>query len=84
MIGSFMIGAADSPASSVCSPPPCGEGLGVGVVQLFAGGANVTSLRYPPPQPSPARGEGAHRVRSEGVHRNRGAIVGSHEQRATA
>jgi hypothetical protein len=45
----------NSAAISVRSPPPCGEGLGVGVVQLFAGGANVISLHHPPPQPSPSR-----------------------------
>src|SRR5262245_65858512 len=45
---------------SVCSPPPCGEGLGVGVARFFAGGATEISL--PPPHPSPARGGGADRV----------------------
>jgi tRNA pseudouridine32 synthase/23S rRNA pseudouridine746 synthase len=35
------------------SPPPCGEGSGVGVATM------ETSLGDPPPQPSPARGEGA-------------------------
>ncbi|WP_298256217.1 phosphomethylpyrimidine synthase ThiC [Bradyrhizobium sp.] len=34
------------------SPPPCGEGSGVGVV------ASAAVQGYPPPQPSPTRGEG--------------------------
>jgi tRNA pseudouridine32 synthase / 23S rRNA pseudouridine746 synthase len=34
------------------SPPPCGEGIGVGVNH------NGIARDYPPPQPSPARGEG--------------------------
>ena len=42
--------------------PLVGRGLGVGVVQLFAGGAIVISLHHPPLQPSPTRGEGAHRA----------------------
>src|SRR5262249_54829772 len=41
-------------AISVGSPPPCGEGLGVGVAQLIAGGAmsphRTTPLPTPPPQ----------------------------------
>src|SRR6266446_4353 len=37
---------------SFISPPPCGEGSGVGVSSRAVGG-------YAPPQPSPARGEGA-------------------------
>jgi len=36
---------------SVFFPPPCGEGSGVGVTSCGACG-------YPPPRPSPARGEG--------------------------
>src|SRR6266478_2437804 len=40
---------------SVRSPPPCGEGLGVGVVRFCAGGATEISLHHPPPQPSPSR-----------------------------
>jgi tRNA pseudouridine32 synthase / 23S rRNA pseudouridine746 synthase len=35
------------------SPPPCGEGLGVGVH------TGSVALEHPPPQPSPTRGEGA-------------------------
>jgi tRNA pseudouridine32 synthase / 23S rRNA pseudouridine746 synthase len=38
---------------SFFSPPPCGEGSGVGVSY------NGAALVDPPPQPSPARGEGA-------------------------
>jgi tRNA pseudouridine32 synthase / 23S rRNA pseudouridine746 synthase len=38
------------------SPPPCGEGLGVGVPKLADGCCHP---HYPPPQPSPTRGEGA-------------------------
>ncbi|MCK9913630.1 RNA pseudouridine synthase [Microbacteriaceae bacterium K1510] len=37
------------------SPPPCGEGSGVGVAVAEHAVAN----NYPPPQPSPTRGEGA-------------------------
>src|SRR5262249_34183232 len=40
------------------SPPPRGEGTGVGVVPL----GEIESYD-PPPQPSPTRGEGAHRDR---------------------
>jgi tRNA pseudouridine32 synthase / 23S rRNA pseudouridine746 synthase len=65
---------ADLAASS--SPPPCGEGLGVGVERVGSGGAQ---LHYPPPHPSPnansaepgqARvpsGVGAHRASGEGI-----------------
>jgi very-short-patch-repair endonuclease len=38
------------------SPPPCGEGSGVGVVPH---GTAVTQPPDPPPHPSPTRGEGA-------------------------
>src|SRR5262249_17309848 len=44
-----------APRISERSPPPCGEGLGVGV----AGGRRASPNCDPPPQPSPARGEGA-------------------------
>src|SRR6266851_5906699 len=40
------------------SPPPCGEGSGVGVTSRGACG-------YPPPQPSPARGGGEEALRRE-------------------
>src|SRR3954454_9487423 len=43
-------------AHSVRSPPPCGEGLGVGVA---VGGDLSRNNDVPPPQPSPTRGEGA-------------------------
>src|SRR6476659_10341470 len=41
---------------------PCGEGLGVGVAVC----GRVSGDNYdPPPQPSPTRGEGEHRVRGD-------------------
>src|SRR6185295_14654164 len=43
-------------AHSVSSPPPCGEGLGVGVI---VGGHTSINNNYPPPHPSPTRGEGS-------------------------
>src|SRR5258708_6761025 len=47
-------------ACSVCSLPPCGGGLGRGVVRL----ATLVPLSLNPhPQPLPTRGRGAHRVR---------------------
>jgi hypothetical protein len=39
------------------APPPCGEGLGVGGTPTF----NV--LEFPPPCPSPTRGEGTTTAR---------------------
>ncbi len=54
---------APAPAASP-SPPPCGEGLGVGVEKV---GSTVASPHYPPPHPSPTRGEGADRAGGEGV-----------------
>src|SRR2546426_4422267 len=52
---SLRIGNAVRAAHSVRSPPPCGGGLGGG------GRSWLTRLNnnYPPPQPSPTRGEGA-------------------------
>ena len=47
-----------SPARGPNSPPPCGEGSGVGVQAK-------TARVAPPPQPSPARGEGAQRAGGE-------------------
>ncbi|MGJ4999231.1 RluA family pseudouridine synthase [Bradyrhizobium sp. HKCCYLS3077] len=43
-----------APSCGTASPPPCGEGSGVGVP------AGSLARSHPPPQPSPARGEGAH------------------------
>ena len=54
----------NSAANSVCSPPPCGEGLGVGVAVV---GRSLRNNHDPPPQPSPTRGEGADRVRRSHV-----------------
>src|SRR4029077_10167201 len=42
------------------SPPPCGEGSGVG------GTTNAVVQGNPPPQPSPARGEGVGAVQGGG------------------
>src|SRR5260370_24922969 len=53
---------SDGAARSGRSPHPCGEGLGVGVVRYFAVWAIAISPHYPPPHPSPTRGEGADRV----------------------
>jgi alpha-D-ribose 1-methylphosphonate 5-triphosphate synthase subunit PhnI len=50
-VGSEGSGAAGDP------PPPCGEGLGVGVV-VNEGGLSSCNHNDPPPQPSPTRGEG--------------------------
>src|SRR5215468_10338574 len=41
------------------SPPPCGEGSGVGVAPY---GRAVALSLDPPPRPSPARGEGEDRA----------------------
>src|SRR5215472_6743116 len=41
--------------AAISSPPPCGEGLGVGVVEW---GTALPQPPDPPPQPSPTRGEG--------------------------
>ena len=38
------------------SPPPCGEGLGVGVERFYAGVDTLTPPRYPPPYPPPQGG----------------------------
>ena len=53
-------------AHSVCSPPPCGEGLGVGV---RVGGHVSRNNNDPPPHPSPTRGEGADRVCCEALRK---------------
>ncbi|MGJ4892489.1 pseudouridine synthase [Bradyrhizobium sp. HKCCYLRH3099] len=49
-----------APSCGTASPPPCGEGSGVGVP------AGSLARSHPPPQPSPARGEGADRAAGEG------------------
>ncbi|NPV24016.1 RluA family pseudouridine synthase [Bradyrhizobium aeschynomenes] len=48
-----------SPACGPDSPPPCGEGSGVGVP------TGSLARSHPPPQPSPTRGEGADRAAGE-------------------
>jgi hypothetical protein len=42
----------------VCSPPPCGKGLGVEIERVYAGVDTFTSPRCPPSYPPPPRGEG--------------------------
>jgi hypothetical protein len=49
---------------SVNSPPPCGEGLGVGVAQLFAGGAIRHLHCITPSPPLPQRKSGLPDLRS--------------------
>ncbi|MGD0026612.1 MAG: SDR family NAD(P)-dependent oxidoreductase [Xanthobacteraceae bacterium] len=44
---------------SACSPPPCGEGLGVGVGRLLRDRRRSRVASRPPSLPSPTRGEGA-------------------------
>jgi len=56
-------------ANAALSPPPCGEGSGVGVE---ATAQRLASNDYPPPQPSPAGGEGAHGASGEGAGRASG------------
>jgi hypothetical protein len=62
--------------AEVCSPPPCEEGLGVGVPRC---GTNVRHTHHPPPRPSPnisaftrvcdaLWGEGAHRAHCTADH----------------
>jgi tRNA pseudouridine32 synthase/23S rRNA pseudouridine746 synthase len=46
------------------SPPPCGEGLGVGVDRVSS---SESILHHPPPHPSPTRGEGADRASGKDV-----------------
>src|SRR5262249_19171448 len=45
----------DRDTNSVCSPPPCGEGLGVGVAVVDASSA-TTATPLPSPPPQGARG----------------------------
>jgi tRNA pseudouridine32 synthase / 23S rRNA pseudouridine746 synthase len=46
------------------SPPPCGEGSGVGVMRI---GGDAAPPHHPPPHPFPTRGEGADRASGEAV-----------------
>ena len=55
--------------NSVCSPPPCGGGLGRGVV-VMARAASANG--YPHPQPLPTRGRGVALSKVQGPHRARG------------
>jgi hypothetical protein len=48
----LLLVVAMEPIPRLCSPPPCGEGSGVGVH------TGRLAWGYPPPQPSPTRGEG--------------------------
>jgi hypothetical protein len=67
-----------SAADSVCSPPPCGEGLGVGVEAMMVH-HRTTPLPTPAPQGGREQtecGEGADRVcsKSIGQHDHTGPI----------
>src|SRR5258707_14848947 len=68
---------------SVRSPPPCGEGLGWGSCDSFAGGAIIISPHHPPPHPSPTAGCGLARFRQilkcDQTPASRG-LVGGREQ----
>src|SRR5579859_7284829 len=55
----FHCGASASRSAQRLTSPPCGEGLGVGVVASREGRSPSTD---PPPQPSPTRGEGVTRL----------------------
>ena len=63
-------GAAEKPAPRG-SPPPGGEGLGVG------GTPKANVLRSPPPQPSPTRGEGVRASPSPPAANGHGRIFAS-------
>jgi very-short-patch-repair endonuclease len=56
------VGAALLCSATDSSPPPCGEGLGVGVVPYGTAG---TQPPDPPPHPSPTRGEGVPAARPQ-------------------
>ena len=56
-------GWSDSLCRKRASPQPAGEGLGVGV---GVGGHISRTNNYPPPHPSPTRGEGADRFAARG------------------
>src|SRR6266702_5597963 len=62
---SASVPAQERAANSVCSLPPCGGGLGRGVVRLST---SVHESRDPHPQPLPTRGRGARRVRGIVLH----------------
>jgi carbon-monoxide dehydrogenase large subunit len=47
------------------SPPPCGEGSGVGDVEW---GTSAPKPPAPPPRPSPARGEGEGGISADGTY----------------
>ncbi|NVN85412.1 MAG: cisplatin damage response ATP-dependent DNA ligase [Rhodopseudomonas sp.] len=53
-----------TPRTHASSPPPCGEGSGVG------GHNGSLASDHPPPQPSPARGEGARPAWGKGAGHN--------------
>ena len=53
-------------ACSVCSLPPCGGGLGRGVMRVKLGSASREGIALPPPLTPPHKGEGnAPSLRSE-------------------
>ena len=54
--------AASLGGAAHSSPPPCGEGLGVGVAP---GGTTGAPWHDPPPHPSPTRGEGVAAARPQ-------------------
>src|SRR6516165_2062686 len=60
----FLVSPQDRAANSVCSLPPCGGGVGRGVVVVPRGASSNTD---PHPNPSP-QGGGAHRVRGTVLH----------------
>src|SRR6185437_10549685 len=64
------VSVTNGPPNCFCSPPPCGEGSGVGVHEHCACG-------YPPPRPSPARGERVYCFR----HCERSEAIQSHGER---
>src|SRR5262249_42738788 len=53
----------------VCSLPPCGGGVGRGVMRRDNDGATCEGIARPPPhpQPLPTRGRGAHRAQGANV-----------------
>ena len=55
---------------SVCSPPPCGEGLGVGVVRRGAIGASRKDPPSPSPPPQGGREQTEFAARTDPPHTN--------------